>query len=232
MFRRSGNFRLAINFDELSTVRRFVLVNFSRCDEFQFPSPFALLHVLSFLLLSHEEKNPLIVGIDKRKRFFLSFLVAPIDRPPFNSQPLHFGENRSEREFIGNFVPSPSPNGKKRGEDGSKSALVTRWHRFPGTMQSERRGNPWERRAHFPGTRYFVDKTGSGSLTFCQRCRIVPLLPLLPLGGVPYRPSHCTDSINDAINDSYRYITRNGNYESGIARCTSVPFAPPLRPRS
>lgn len=109
MFRRSGNFRLAINFDELSTVRRFVLVNFSRCDEFQFPSPFALLHVLSFLLLSHEEKNPLIVGIDKRKRFFLSFLVAPIDRPPFNSQPLHFGENRSEREFIGNLVPSPSP---------------------------------------------------------------------------------------------------------------------------
>lgn len=78
MFRRSGNFRLAINFDELSTVRRFVLVNFSRC-EFQFPSPFALLHVLSFLLLSHEEKNPLIVGIDKRKRFF-SFFSGGTDR--------------------------------------------------------------------------------------------------------------------------------------------------------
>lgn len=64
--------------------RRFVLelpslVNFSRCDEFQFPSPFALLHVLSFLLLSHEEKNPLIVGIDKRKRFF-SFFSGGTDR--------------------------------------------------------------------------------------------------------------------------------------------------------
>lgn len=61
-----------------------------------------------------------------------------------------------------------------------------------------------------------------GSLTFCQRCRIVPLLePVLPLARPVYRPSHCTDSINDAINDSYRYITRNGNYASGIAACTA-----------
>lgn len=69
-------------------------------------------------------------------------------------------------------------------------------------------------------------KRGSGSLTFCQRCRIVPSLPLLPLGGVPYRPSHCTDSINDAINDSYRYITRDGNYERAELPGVRLPLLP------
>lgn len=117
--------------------------------------------VLLFLFLSlpfhsSKKKNPLI---DKRFSFFSFPFSASIDKPAFNWQSLRFGEKRVERNFVA----------RRRNGDGSKS--VTRWHRFPGTMQSERRGNPWERRAHFPGTRYFVDKTGLG---------LIDILPTVP----------------------------------------------------
>lgn len=118
--------------------------------------------VLLFLFLfyslpfrSSKKKNPLI---DKRFSFFSFPFSASIDKHSTGS---HFVSEKSE--LIGNFVA------RRRNGDGSKS--VTRWHRFPGTMQSERRGNPWERRAHFPGTRYFVDKTGLG---------LIDILPTVP----------------------------------------------------
>lgn len=60
---------------------------------------------------------------------------------------------------------------------GSKSALVTRWHRFP-----RNNGNPWKRERISPGHVISSIKR-RGSLTFWQRWRIVPLLPPLPLAG-------------------------------------------------
>lgn len=105
----------------------------------------------------------------------------------------------------------------RRKNEREKSALVTRWHRFPRTMP----GDPSNTGRISPGTLFRRQNRG----------RLIDILPAPPDCTIaratsshnpPYRPSHCTDSINDAINDAYRYITRERNYRKA-ARGSKLP---------
>lgn len=87
------------------------------------------------------------------------------------------------------------------------------------------RGNPWKQ--HFPGTRYFVDKTAGLIDILATDCTVAPATSSRR---VPYRPSHCTDSINDAINDSYRYILHGAEITRVELPSVRLPLLPRPRP--